>query len=296
LGYRDFDDFGRWYTERRRRTTGRPASAVTCRNKQQRVAYAQEHFSGEPWELLGHRPSWEHFLDAQAARMTPGSLRTLVYAMRDYGDFLVATGQLEAHVVRPEDVPPQNPMPAIDVYTEAEMDRLLEGSWAKGQRWGAFINTLGHTGRRVGEVLSFRWDWLRLNEQPAHILLPETKTGEPQYVPLNTVLREEVFTPHLIRRLKEERREGRRAWHRSPQDYPFPWSYSTVHGMFDRYCDNLGVENRGFHNFRHTVITGRLAAGMPIQAVAALAGHSSVQTTDIRYNHTNALTYASLLD
>lgn len=296
MSYKDFDDFGRWYTERRRRTTGRPASPITLRNKQQRVAYVQEHFSGEPSELLGHRPTWEHFLDQQAARMTPGSLRTLVYAMKDYAEFLVAKGELEAHVITPGDVPPQNPLPAIDVYTEDEMARLLDSSWAKGQRWGMFINTLGHTGRRVGEVLSFRWDWLRLEENPAHILLPETKTGEPQYVPLNTVLREEVFTSLNIERLKAERRAGRNAWDRSPQDYPFPWSYSTVHGMFDRYCSRLGIENRGFHNFRHTVITGRLASGMPIQAVAALAGHSSVQTTDLRYNHTNALTYAGLLD
>ena len=98
-----------------------------------------------------------------------------------------------------------------------------------------------------------------------------------------------------VERLKagEDAREGlSKDW----QTFPFPWVYNSVHGRFERLCTRLGIEHRGLHCFRHTLITKRLASGVPIQAVAALAGHSSVATTDRRYNHTSALSYAAYVD
>lgn len=86
------------------------------------------------------------------------------------------------------------------------------------------------------------------------------------------------------------------SYSRDIEQHPFPWKYGTLHGRFARFCDRTGLPNRGFHCFRHTVITERLARGVPMHAVSRLAGHSSVAVTDARYNHADALSYAHYIE
>ena len=43
---------------------------------------------------------------------------------------------------------------------------------------------------------------------------------------------------------------------------------------------------------QHTDAAEMLARGVPVQAVSAMLGHSSIATTDRRYNHCDALTFA----
>jgi integrase len=69
-----------------------------------------------------------------------------------------------------------------------------------------------------------------------------------------------------------------------------------VESRFSRFAERAGLPDRGFHCFRHTVITERLARGVPLQAVSRLAGHSSVAVTDSRYNHADALAYSKYIE
>src|SRR5690606_25240511 len=117
---------------------------------------------------------------------------------------------------------------------------------------------------------------------------------KPQYVVLNRVLREEVFRPEHIEEMKVKR--GQLPAEAPIEDMPFPWRYNTAHARFARFCKRVGLPDRGFHNFRHTVITNRIASGMPIQAVSAHAGHDNVMTTVTRYAHATALDYGRYLD
>ena len=90
--------------------------------------------------------------------------------------------------------------------------------------------------------------------------------------------------------------ETRHRFLRDPAVYPFPWTYPVAHRIFSHYCKRVGVESRGFHNFRHTRATSMLARGVPIQAVSSLLGHSSVATTDKIYNHTSSLDFARYIN
>jgi integrase len=295
--------FVMWYVNHRRRSTGRSPSPATERNKAtliRAVARALEELFPENVPPLHAAVSDEsvflRVLTHFESQWTTGSVRNLMYAMRDYGAFCVGLGLAKQNLPAGTQLPPKNPMPSISTYTEDEMTRFCAASWARGVRWGAFINTLAHTGRRVGELLGLEWDWFRLHDSPPHIGLPHTKNGNQDYIVLNSFLVEGVWSPANILTMREEVRHGRAAYHRSPKKYPFPWEYGTVYNRFRFFCRQLGIESRGFHNFRHTVITNRLASGMPIQAVAALAGHANVQQTSTRYNHATALSYAGLLD
>lgn len=296
----DLDPFLAWYAERRRRAAGSVSSPATLRTRRSHVMTAAR--VGECPDivtfgtLLSDRDRVEHLLDALAARMTPGSLRALLYSLMAFGDFAVARGIAGRVALRRDDIPPPNPLPAITVYSAEEVDRLVSAARGRDLRWWAFLSVLSSTGRRVGEVLSLRWDWFRLEETPPYIELPVNKTRKPQLIPLARHLHKEVFSDENILRLMHEQRNGRRAFHRSSLVHPFPWAYATVHLRFRSFCDVVGVPNRGFHTFRHTKITERLARGVPIHAVAALAGHSSVAVTDRRYNHATALNFANYLE
>ena len=295
----DTTEFERWYTTRFRRQNGRNPSPITVQQKGQRVRYCARlagEFSVTLDTVLTSRTKWEQFADALDARMTTGTQRKTVYDVRDYAEFLVSTGTIESHVLLPSDVPPANPAPQIVTYTPEEMERFKTLSWAGGVRWGCFINYLAETGRRVGETLALEWRWFRLDDDPPYIELPAevTKARKPQYVVLTRLLREEVFTPDTIAELKQER--GQMSADTPIGELVFPWRYNTAHARFDRFCRKVKLPNRGFHNFRHTVITQRIASGMPIQAVSAHAGHDNVMTTVTRYAHATALDYGRYLD
>lgn len=298
----DIYEFSQWYEEHRRRSAGRAPSPVTVRNKtvQIRASLARlgAVFEGSPpslAECLASRKDFQRLLFHLERTMQPGSVRNVLFALRDYGDFLVWRGDISEHVIVSDDFPSKDPAPPIEVYRADDMKRMEQAAWGKGPRWGCFIGFLTHTGRRIGETLNLRYDALYLDETPAYVLLPETKNGQPNYVPLDSYLRLDCLTEENLGRMRTETRNGIRQWKRSQEEYLFPWSYGTAKQMLDNFCQKLGIDPKGFHNFRHTVITQRLAEGMPIQAVAALAGHANVGITDARYNHTSSLTYAHLL-
>lgn len=304
LGYRDFDAFGRWYTSRRLRSTGRQASPSTLRTKQVHLArVCNEFFRGDEEFLrtsLCDRGQVVFLLDGLAARMTPGSARVAVYALLDYLEYIQALAGPENAIqgaISKADVPPKNPQPAISVYSAEDMENFVSSARGVDVRWWAFMAYLVDTGRRVGETLSLRWCYFRLDETPAYVELPGTKNGDNQYVPLSNRLVSDVFTPDNIEKMKQTPlRRGSSPHVGDPKDQPFPWSYNVAKARFTRFCERAGLPDKAFHCFRHSVITERLARGVPIQAVAALAGHRNISTTDQRYNHTNALSYAAFVE
>ncbi len=182
-------------------------------------------------------------LDKLSAEMTSGSLRHIVYALMDFGEWAKAVGLITHCAVLRADVPPENPPPAITVHTAAEVELLVNSARGRGLRWWAFLAFLADTGRRVGEALGIRWEWLRLHEERPYVALPWTKAARPQYVPLSRRLIEEVFTPENMAALKHCDNACPRT--KSPSEYVFPWRYSNVHTRYQRYCETVGVEYRG---------------------------------------------------
>ena len=302
-GYDDFQEFRDWYRMQRRRRSGRTASEHTLRTKSVYLARTARETGAESPEVLANLLTQpvvagrllRHFEEA----ITPGAARVAVYALLNFAEYAVDQGWLSSvndSCITREDVPPRNPKAPISVYSEVEMEAFVRAARGVDLRWWALITFLVDTGRRIGETLSIEWDWVRLDADPAYVELPDTKNGEPQYVPLTRRLRDEVFTPANIEWMKSHEKAGHMAFRRDVSRHPFPWNYSTVKGRFERFCERTGLPDRGFHCFRHTVITERLARGVPLQAVSKLAGHSSVAVTAARYDHTDALTFSRYIE
>jgi integrase len=310
-----FEDFLSWHTLRVQRRSGKPPAHSTLVSKHSRLRSAsdalhtsgyrctEQHSTGRVGSAaqtlgtaLGDRAAVEGLLDVLATQLSPGAMRNNLDALQDFGAYAVAKGWAGQVALLPTDRPKPGPQKPITVYTQAELHLLLSTARGRGLRFWMFLETLAHTGRRVGEVLGLEWAQLQLGADVPHFNLPTTKNGKQQYVPLNRHLVDDVFTPANVAALKTEPSRSHRAFARDIATCAFPWSYAAAWKMFTRHCRTVGVESRSFHCFRHTKATELLAKGVPLQAVSSLLGHSDVSTTFNRYHHATTLNYASYLD
>lgn len=293
----DFDGFASWYSVRHQRRHGVPPAENTLRTKRGYLAIAanaaQVGQERELATLLPDRQALENLLDVLAARLSPAAFTQVFFALKPFGDYARAQGWITHSELKDDDKPSHLPQKPITVYTPAEMELFVSAARGVGLRWWAFMSFLTETGRRVGETLALEWAWFNPTASPPYFAVPRTKNGDPQYMPLTSRLKTEVFTTANVEALRAEP-QGRKG--REPEFYVFPWTYNAAHRMFERFCDRTGLPNRGFHNFRHTVITDRLAKGVPLQAVSTLAGHRTPAITMKRYAHATALDYAKYLN
>jgi integrase len=166
-------------------------------------------------------------------------------------------------------------------FTDDEMTRILaaiekyrDKSRKTGQanalRLRAFVLVLRYSGMRLGDVASLSTD--RLVGQK--IQLYTAKTGTPVYCVLPQ------FVADLLKFLP-----------RISERYFFWTGNSTMHtvnGIWQRSLQGLfklaKIENGFGHRFRDTFSVSLLLAGVPIEQVSILLGHSNIKVTQQHYN------------
>jgi integrase len=166
-------------------------------------------------------------------------------------------------------------------FTRGEMGRILaavdqypDKSGKTGRdnsaRLRAFVLTLRYSGLRIGDATRLGVECLAANK----IYLNTQKTGEPVYCVLPEFVAEILANaPRLSER------------------YFFWTGNSTLHtaiGIWQRTLRNLfrlaGVKNGYAHRFRDTFSTELLLAGVPMENVSVLLGHSSIKITQKHYS------------
>ena len=144
----------------------------------------------------------------------------------------------------------------------------------------AAIRLLLFTGCRRGEVLSLKWNEVRLDEDC--ILLLDTKNGRSRMVHLNKRAKE------VVEELHENRGKEVRT---AASEYVFPSRQGTKKGHlfdlrnpFDKACQRAAVENFRIHDLRHTFATMAVRGGASLFEVQKLLGHQDIAMTQ-RYAH-----------
>jgi len=163
-------------------------------------------------------------------------------------------------------------------FTDEEFEKILlacdrypiKGIYGTGNRLRlrAFVLLLRHSGLRIGDAVSLKRE--RVSE--GKLFLYTAKTGTPVRVPLPA---------NVIGSLDELPDEG---------DYFF-WSGNGLlksavadwQRSLRRLCDVAGIEGGHAHRFRDTFAIGLLVAGVPIEDVSLLLGHSSITVTEKHY-------------
>lgn len=144
----------------------------------------------------------------------------------------------------------------------------------------AAIRLLLFTGCRRGEVMSLKWNEVRLDEDCISLL--DTKNGRSRMVHLN------AWAKEVVEELHESRGNEART---AASDYVFPSRQGTKKGHlfdlrnpFDKACQRAGVENFRIHDLRHTFASMAVRGGASLFDVQKLLGHQDIAMTQ-RYAH-----------
>jgi len=162
-----------------------------------------------------------------------------------------------------------------------EADRLLRETEREGNKRDiAILETLRHTGLRVGELTALTVRDISISERKGSVTVRSGKGSKYRVVPLNLDARRALELYLAVRpRVSAEqvfisqRGEGIKA--------------QAVENIVKKYARRAGLEGVSPHTLRHTFGKSALDAGVDIVTVAALMGHDSVETTAI-YTHPSA--------
>jgi integrase/recombinase XerD len=172
---------------------------------------------------------------------------------------------------------PKVPIKPTLPFTREEMIRVLSAltpySKSAGvrnaQRLRAFVLLLRYSGLRIGDAVQLTVNRLEGNK----LLLHTEKTGVHVYCVL----------PDLVIRAID-------AASRPSENYFFWTGKSTVHGSKGKWQHRLqrlfqfaGIRGGYAHRFRDTFAVELLLAGVPLDRVSILLGHSSIRITERHY-------------
>jgi len=136
----------------------------------------------------------------------------------------------------------------------------------------AMILVLLRTGIRIGELLRLRVSDVYLPERKIHLVVGEkNRTGRVVYLSVDAC----QALQEWIKKREEERPllfygQGRNTL-----------SYTASRVMFQRYLEKAGISGKGYslHGLRHTCATELLNAGMRIECLQQVLGHSNLEQT-----------------
>jgi integrase len=180
-------------------------------------------------------------------------------------------------------VPQRKEPPGRDRFlVPPEFRKLVAECRADPALW-AFVWLASTTGARKGEILSRRWEEVRLDDAVPHLYVPRSKNGRPKKLPL---------ADEAIRALKAL------PSYRT-NEYVFPADKSNIRFKgkqahrwdmrkpFQAACDRAGVKNMRIHDLRHMATSILFLEGIPDAIIRKMTGHRSRELE--RYEHLSPL-------
>ena len=151
----------------------------------------------------------------------------------------------------------------------------------------SMLALLSYTGMRMEEVLGLRWEDLDFEEGWIHIrravVHPGRNLGEIKPPKSKTSERKIPLPKDLVRYLAPKYNKGFVLYSYSDTTRETPMSYTEARRVFQKireYCDLNGYSA---HDFRDTCATEWREAGIPVDVIAHLLGHSKSDITENRY-------------
>lgn len=160
------------------------------------------------------------------------------------------------------------------IVTLDEEKRLLELCVGRRAHIKPLIVCALETGMRKGEIFKLKWADVDLWNDFIRVQAFNTKTLTARQVPITERLKKELVS--LFGDGKEL----------SEQVFNVG---NTIKTAFWNILELTGLDGLHFHDFRHTAATRMIQAGMPLQEVGRILGHTQANTT-YRYVNANAQT------
>lgn len=151
-----------------------------------------------------------------------------------------------------------------------------------------FVLFAYYSGCRLSEIINLQINDIDFVNETITLRNKEdfkTKTGKIRQIPLTKILRE-IITRSINTKYKiVDINPYNKNEYIFKNVYGHKFSSDFITHKFKRYCRTVGLpEKFHFHCLRHTYITNMIKAGVNINFIKKLAGHSTIQTTMI-YTH-----------
>ena len=146
--------------------------------------------------------------------------------------------------------------------------------WVTRRRDASLVLFLLHTGLRLSEAIELRMDDIQLSERKGSVLVQNGKGNKQRSVPLNSDARK------AIQEWLEVRPQSDHLWMTVEGEHE-SLSGRTVQRILQRYAKAADVKELTPHVCRHTFAKNLVENEVGLEKVAALLGHSSLNTTRI---------------
>lgn len=184
---------------------------------------------------------------------------------------------------------------SIDTFTDAELKKFIYDT-PKDHRLRLLIILAICTGARLGELLALQYSDIQGNQVFISKALQEISPVRGSNNKTELVVGK-TKTRHSVRSVPIDEKAAaavadHAAWHKAEMkqngyesDFLFTTSSgqlyfkSTIRKAYTRLCKSLGIDQKGFHTFRHTFGSRLAANGVPLHDVSKLLGHDSETTT-----------------
>lgn len=178
---------------------------------------------------------------------------------------------------------PQTPVKRVRHITAPHFNKLYfsilgHGWWEERDR--AILLILFYCGLRAGELLSLQLD--SVDREQMLLFVECGKGGKARDVPCT----KEVIQQIDIYLAKRPAYHGNRlfiACDKAVHIVRGPFAYDGLKQMLRRRCETAGIPHYSAHKFRHGYAMAFANAQMPLSALAATMGHSSVSVTERFY-------------
>lgn len=174
----------------------------------------------------------------------------------------------------------------LDKHQQFALSRAIENDlqlsrmkyprrWLTRRRDASLVLFLLHTGLRLSEAVGLRMSDVSLSERKGSVLVQHGKGGKQRSVPLNSEAR------RALQEWCAVRPKGEYLWTAVDGENNEPLSGRAVQRILARYAKAAGIDELTPHVCRHTFAKNLVNNDVGLEKVAALLGHSSLNTTRV---------------
>ncbi len=149
--------------------------------------------------------------------------------------------------------------------------------WISRRRDASLVLFLEHTGLRLQEALDLLLGDVEIMERKGQVLVRRGKGGKQRSVPLNAEARKALQEWLVVRPESEDLH----LWVAVENSQADGLSSRSVQRVIRRLGQDAGIMNLTPHVLRHTFGKNLVDSGVGLEKVAALLGHSNLNTTRI---------------
>ena len=216
-------------------------------------------------------------------RAKPATINRHIAALRVYATWAIKTGKIASNFMdgfkqmkkaklAPQSLSASDRRRLLGNATKSLNSAKTETARVLAQRDLTIVTMLLHTGLRVGELCNLQMDDVTITPRKGSVEVRKAKGDKSRTVPLNADVRASIQDWLAIRGdgpgllFSSRKSEG--------------ISISGVHRRVKELGAGLTVEIHA-HTLRHTFAKDLLDAGVPLDQVSNLLGHSNLETTKI---------------